>query len=90
MKPRRRETCIACHASARVSLFFPPDNMAIIARYRQSDSAGFDAFKQTARDAVARYNAQCANKVVLFDFMEPNGKLYVRDNEKLVCYDLHR
>jgi hypothetical protein len=63
----------ACHARARVSLFFPPDNMAIIARYRQSDGAGFDAFKQTARDTVARYNAQCANKVVLFDFMEPNA-----------------
>ena len=63
----------ACHARARLSLFFPPDNLAIIARYRQSDGAGFDAFKRTARDAVARHNAQCGNKVALFDFMGPNA-----------------
>jgi hypothetical protein len=60
----------ACHAQARLVLFFPPDNMAILARYRQSE--GFDAFKQTARDAVARHNASCANKAALFDFMAPN------------------
>jgi hypothetical protein len=63
----------ACHAHARLSLFFPPDNMAIIARYRDSDMAGFEAFKQTARDAVARHNAQCGNRVALFDFMAPNA-----------------
>jgi hypothetical protein len=63
----------ACRAHARLSLFFPPDNMAIIALYRQSDGASFDAFKQTARDAVARHNAQCRNKVGLFDFMGPNA-----------------
>jgi hypothetical protein len=62
-----------CHAHARMALFFPPDNMAIIARYRQSDSAGFDAFKRTARDAVAQHNAHCSNKVALFDFMAPNA-----------------
>ena len=62
----------ACHAGARMILFFPPDNMAIIARYRQSDAAGFEAFKQTARDAVTRHNRQCENKVALFDFMAPN------------------
>ena len=62
----------ACHAGARLILFFPPDNMAIIARYRQSDAAGFEAFKQTARDAVTRHNRQCENKVALFDFMVPN------------------
>jgi hypothetical protein len=62
----------ACHAGARLILFFPPDNMAIIARYRQSDAAGFEAFKQTARDAVTRHNHQCENKVALFDFMAPN------------------
>src|SRR6185312_7861471 len=38
----------ACHARAQVTLFFPPDNMAIIARYRQSDAAGLDAFKRIA------------------------------------------
>jgi hypothetical protein len=63
----------ACHAPARLSLFFPPDNMAIIARYRQSDAASLDAFKQTARNLVARHNAQCPNQVQLFDFMAPNA-----------------
>jgi hypothetical protein len=63
----------ACHARARVILFLPPDNMAIIARYRQSDAAGLEAFKQTARNAVARHNARCANKASLFDFMAPNA-----------------
>ena len=62
----------ACHARARLILFFPPDNMAIIARYRQSDAAGFEAFKQTSRDAVTRHNHRCENKVALFDFMAPN------------------
>jgi len=62
----------ACHAQAPVMLFFPPDNMAIIARYRQSDAAGFDRFKQSASNAVTRHNAHCANKAVLFDFMTPN------------------
>jgi len=62
----------ACHARARLILFFPPDNMAIIARYRQSDDASFEAFKQTARDAVTRHNHRCENKVALFDFMAPN------------------
>ena len=63
----------ACHAQARIILFFPPDNMAIIARYRQSDAAGLDAFKQTVGQAVARHNARCTNKVSLFDFMAPNA-----------------
>jgi hypothetical protein len=62
----------ACHANAKLTLFFPPDNMAIIARYRQGDAQSFDAFKQKARDAVARHNAACTNKVALFDFMAPN------------------
>ena len=63
----------ACHAGAHVTLFFPPDNMAIIARYRQSDAAGLDAFKRIAGTAVARHNARCTNKASLFDFMAPNG-----------------
>jgi hypothetical protein len=62
----------ACNARARLILFFPPDNMAIVARYRQSDAAGFDAFKQKARNLVANHNAACANKAGLFDFMAPN------------------
>src|ERR1700744_1313703 len=37
----------ACTAHARLTLFFPPDNMAIVERYRQSDAAGLEAFKQT-------------------------------------------
>jgi hypothetical protein len=63
----------ACHATARVALFFPPDNMAIIARYRQSDPAALEGFKQTVRDLVTRHNMQCRNKAELFDFMAPNA-----------------
>jgi hypothetical protein len=63
----------ACHARAKLTLFFPPDHMAIIARYRESDAAGLDAFKQNIADAVARHNAHCDNKVALFDFMTPNA-----------------
>ena len=62
----------ACHTNARLILFFPPDNMAIIARYRQSDPASFQAFKQSARDAVAQHNMRCPNQAALFDFMAPN------------------
>lgn len=62
----------ACHAQAGLTLFFPPDNMAIVARYRQGDAAGLDAFKQTVAAAVARYNAVCPNKAALYDFMMPN------------------
>jgi len=63
----------ACHAQAHVTLFLPPDNMAIVARYRESDAAGLEAFKQIARDAVAHHNASCPNKASLFDFMVPNA-----------------
>jgi len=63
----------ACHAKARLILFFPPDNMAIIARYRQSDGPGLDAFKQRVSQAVASHNQQCENKVALFDFLAPNA-----------------
>ncbi len=71
---RELQTMLAavCRAQARVILFFPPDNMAILARYRQSDAAGFTRFKQTVRDMVARHNTSCANKARLFDFMAPN------------------
>jgi len=62
----------ACQARAGLALFFPPDNMAIVARYRESDAAGLDAFKQRVADAVAHHNVACANKVALFDFMTPN------------------
>jgi hypothetical protein len=63
----------ACHGPARLILFFPPDNMAIIARYRQSDAAALDGFKHTVRELAARHNAQCPNKADLFDFMAPNA-----------------
>jgi len=63
----------ACGTRARLTLFFPPDNMAIVARYRQSDADGLAAFKQTVRNAVARHNAACANRARLFDFMAPNA-----------------
>ncbi|HET7086204.1 MAG TPA: hypothetical protein VFI23_15620 [Rhizomicrobium sp.] len=62
----------ACHARAKLVLFFPPDNMAIIARYRQSNAASLAAFKMTSSQAVARHNAGCPNKAGLFDFMAPN------------------
>ena len=62
----------ACHARARLILFFPPDNMAIIARYRQSDAAGLEAFKEGVRAAVGQHNGACDSKVQLFDFMAPN------------------
>lgn len=63
----------ACNSRARLILFFPPDNMAIVERYRQSDAAALDAFKHTVREAVARHNAGCTNKARLFDFMAPNA-----------------
>jgi hypothetical protein len=62
----------ACRSPARLTLFFPPDTMAIIQRYRQSDAAGLDAFKQQVRGLVGQHNANCANKAELFDFMGPN------------------
>jgi hypothetical protein len=63
----------ACGSHAQLTLFFPPDNMAIVERYRQSDAAGLDAFKQGVREAVALHNETCANQATLFDFMTPNA-----------------
>ncbi len=63
----------ACNAKARLVLFFPPDHVAMVARYRQGDADGLDAFKQTVRDAVARHNTHCASKVSLFDFLNENA-----------------
>ena len=62
----------ACHAKARLTLFFPPDHMAIQTRYRHGDAAGLDAFKQTVRGAVERHNARCPSPVALFDFLNEN------------------
>jgi hypothetical protein len=62
----------ACHAQARLILFFPPDHMAIIERYRQGDAASLDAFKNRVGELVAQHNARCRNKAKLFDFMAPN------------------
>jgi len=63
----------ACHARAPLTLFFPPDNMAIVARYRQTDPKGFDTLKRTVTEVVAKHNRQCPDKVTLFDFMAPNA-----------------
>jgi hypothetical protein len=63
----------ACQTHARLILFFPPDNMAIIARYRQGGAAALDSFKRDVNQAVARHNAACPNQAVLFDFMAPNA-----------------
>ena len=46
--------------------------MAIVARYRDGDADGLDAFKETVRQAAAQHNGVCPNKVALFDFMAPN------------------
>ncbi len=62
----------ACRAPSALTLFFPPDSMAIVARYRQSDGPGLDDFKRKVGAAVARHNARCPSKVALFDFMTPN------------------
>lgn len=62
----------ACDAKARLILFFPPDHMAILARYRDGDAAGLETFKQTVKDTVARHNGRCASKVALFDFLNLN------------------
>ena len=62
----------ACRAHAALTLFFPPDNMAIVARYRDGDAAGLDAFKGAVREGVAQHNQACPNKAALFDFMAPN------------------
>ncbi len=62
----------ACHSRARLVLFFPPDHTAIVARYRQSDAAGLDGFKQAVAQAVARHNQACETRAALFDFMTPN------------------
>ncbi len=63
----------ACHARARLVVFFPPDHMAIQARYQSSDAAGLAAFKQTVREAVARHGARCPKQVALFDFLTANA-----------------
>jgi hypothetical protein len=63
----------ACQSRARLVLFFPPDHMAIQARYREGDAIGLAAFKQTVREAVTRHNARCPSKAALFDFLNPNA-----------------
>jgi hypothetical protein len=63
----------ACRSPARLYLFFSPDHIAIQARYREGDTAGLEAFKQTVRAAVARHNARCPSKAALFDFLGPNA-----------------
>ena len=63
----------ACQVPVRLTLFFPPDNMAIVERYRESDAASLEAFKRNVRDLVARHNTQCGNRAELFDFMAPNA-----------------
>lgn len=62
---------MACHARAEVTLFFPPDQMAIQARYAQ-DAASLAAFKAHVRAGVARHNAACPSQVALFDFLNAN------------------
>ena len=63
----------ACRSSARLIVYFPPDQTAIVQQYRQTDAAGLDAFKQDVRAEVARHNANCSSQAALFDFMRPNA-----------------
>jgi hypothetical protein len=77
MGPRAAEelkTMLAasCNARARLTLFFPPDNAAIMAVYRRTDAAGLDDFKRQVSEAVAAHNAACPNRTALFDFLTPN------------------
>jgi hypothetical protein len=64
---------IACHAQARLILYFPPDHTAIQARYAADDAAGLAAMKRDVPAMVARHNASCPNKTVLFDFLTDNA-----------------
>lgn len=77
MGPRARAELAAmlaasCNSRARLTLYFPPDHMAIVHQYRRSDAAGLDAFKQDVRSDVGHHNAHCSNQTALFDFMAPN------------------
>jgi hypothetical protein len=62
----------ACNSGGRLTLYFPPDHMAIVRQYSRSDAAGFDSFKRDVRMEVARHNSRCPAKAALFDFMAPN------------------
>ena len=63
---------IACHAGAKLILFFPPDHTAIQARYAADDAAGLAATKQAVRMMVAAHNAHCPAQAVLHDFLNDN------------------
>lgn len=78
MGPRARGELVAmlaaaCRANARLIVYFPPDHTAIVRQYRQSDAAGFTAFKQNVAAEVARANARCPAQTALQDFMQPNA-----------------
>lgn len=78
MEPWQRQELDAmlaglCPSRAKIYLFFPPDNYAVIARYLANDGAGFAAFKDDVRRDVLAHNASCLTKVVLFDFMTANA-----------------
>ena len=64
---------IACHANTKLILFFPPDHVAIQARYLADDAAGLAATKQAVREMVAKHNAACLSHAVLFDFLNGNA-----------------
>jgi len=63
----------ACRSSARLIVYFPPDQTAIVQQYRQTDAAGLDAFKRDVGAEVARHNANCSSQAGLFDFLQPNA-----------------
>ena len=63
---------IACHAQARLILFFPPDRVEIQARYQADDGAGLAATKNVVHALVADHNARCPTQTALYDFLNDN------------------
>lgn len=64
---------IACHAQAKLILYFPPDRIEIQARYRADDGAGLAKIKADVRAMVARHNAACPSQAALYDFLTDNA-----------------
>lgn len=62
-----------CKADMHTFWFFPPDNFAVTARYVNNNATAFIAFKKTVLMDVRRHNAECKNKIRLFDFMTLNA-----------------
>ena len=64
---------IACHANAKLTLYFPPDRIEIQARYQAGDGPGLAKFKRDVQVMVARHNASCTGQIALYDFLNDNA-----------------